>query len=404
MRTNVAIVGGGVAGLYAACFLAKAGVDFLLLERNEECGKKLLITGHGRCNITNLKEPSELKKGFHEAGNFVYPAISGFAPADIVRFIENELKVPLKTEENDRVFPVSDKASDVRDAFVRFLGREHILTGYLCSSITKENDTFRLVSEDGREVVSDKVVLACGGSSYPQTGSDGSGFDLARSLGHTIAETRGALAAVKTGDDLCGTLAGVTVENTVIRLYSGGRKTAETTGDLLFTHSGVSGPAVMEISREIPATAGPDTYFEICFARGLSDKDLVEKIDGHGDTKLVNVIAEYVPKSLAAAICGDGDLYCRDVRAETRKAVFRKLTAYRMDIEKAPDIRTSYCTRGGVILNELDRKTYASKKVYGIYVVGENTDVDGISGGYNLAFAASSAHLAAKDIIKGIRI
>lgn len=396
---DTAVIGGGAAGLFAACFLTKHGIDLVLLEKNHECGRKLLTTGHGRCNITNLKPPAELKKGYHEAGNFVYPAIRGFTPSDCVDFLNNDLKLRTKVEENDRVFPVSDKASDVRDAMVRYIGREHIVTGFDCVSVTRDNEGFTVTSSTGQEIKAKHLILACGGKSYPHTGSDGSGFSLASSLGHKIVPPRSALAPVRTSAELCSRLAGVTCVNARLSLWTGGKKTASYGGDLLFTHSGISGPAVMELSREIPPVITEDTYILADLAPSLDEKIFTSEVNGRPNTKLVNLVSEYVPRSVASALCGDDELYCRDCRSEVRKAVYRRLKELRFDIEEVPDINTAYCTRGGVFLNELDRDSYQSKVVPGLYVIGENTDVDGISGGYNLAFAAASAHLAVMDIV-----
>ena len=399
MTCDTAIIGGGAAGLFAACFLKKNGADFLLLEKNSECGKKLLVTGHGRCNITNLKTPQELKKGYHEAANFIYPAISGFAPSDCVEFINKELKIRTKTEENDRVFPVSDKASDVRDAMVRYVGADHIKTGFECVSIKPEDGVFTVSSKAGDTITCRHLILSCGGRSYPQTGSDGSGFDLAASLGHTIVSPRAALSPVKTSEEFCMPLAGVTAENTVLSLWYDGKKQAAYTGSVLFTHSGLSGPATLELSREIPAEITGETYILANFAAGLNEQEFASAVNSNPNTKIVNLVAEYVPKSLASAVCGDDDIYCKDVRSAYRKDIFRKLTEMRFDITEKPDIRTAYCTRGGVKLSELDRRSYESKIIPNLYIIGENTDVDGISGGYNLAFASSSAYFAVKSVL-----
>ncbi len=399
MIVDTAVIGGGASGLFAACFLQKHHVDFVLLEKNPECGQKLLTTGHGRCNITNLKPPAELKKGYHEAANFVYPAIKGFSPSDCVKFINDELKLKTKVEENDRVFPVSDKASDVRDAMVRYIGSGRIITGFDCVSVERNDEGFRIASAGGGSVTAKHLILACGGMSYPKTGSDGSGFALASSLGHKNNAPRSALAPVRTSEDFCKNLAGVSADNADLTLWTGGKKTASYRGNILFTHSGISGPAVMELSREIPPEITEETYFLANFVPSLDERTFASEVNSNPGTKLVNLVSSYVPKSLAFAVCEDGDLYCRDTRSEVRKAVYRRLTEMRFDIQEVPDIKTAYCTRGGVILNELDRNTYQSKIVPGLYIIGENTDVDGISGGYNLAFAAGSAYLAVMSIV-----
>ena len=398
MASGTAIIGGGASGLFASIFLKRAGEDLLILERNPECGRKILITGHGRCNITNLKEPSELKKGYNEASKFVYPAISKFSPADCMKLFQDELGVRLKVEENDRVFPVSDRASDIRDAMVRYVGEDNIRTGFKCVSIKRENGLFEITSENGDVVTCKNLILACGGQSYPGTGSDGSGFRLAAGLGHTINKPRASLSAIPATYESLNDLQGVTVEDVALSLYFDGKKQASAGGDLLFTHNGISGPSAMKISREIPAAITGEVYILADLAEGLTDGELVGRINANPRTKLCNLISDYVPRSLASGICGD-EIYCRDVRSEMRKDVLRKLRSFRFDIRKTPDISSAYCTRGGVILNELCRDSYESRLVPDLFVIGENTDVDGISGGYNLAFAAGSAFLAVKRIL-----
>ena len=393
------VIGGGAAGLFAGCFLKKAGAGFVILERNEECGKKLLITGHGRCNITNNKEPRILSSGYHEASRFVYPALRRFTPEDCMDFITGELGLKLKTEENDRVFPVSDKASDVRDRMVSYIGRDNILTGFCCASVTADENGFTVTSEDGRKVTAGNLILAAGGKSYPMTGSDGSGFALASSMGHTIVAPRPALAMIPSDDEIVTRLSGVTVRDVVLSLFVNGKKTASTSGDLLFTHKGLSGPAAMELAREIPHRIDGDVHICADFARDVTDQFLLTKMAEHSRSLFVNVTSDFVPRSLAEMICTDTTSKCSDVSASVRKDVLRKLREYRFEITKVPDMASAYCTRGGVDLSEIDRKTYGSRIVPNLYIVGENTDVDGISGGYNLAFAAGSSYLAVSSIV-----
>lgn len=397
--TKTVVIGGGASGLFAGCFLKKEGMDPVILERNDECGKKLLITGHGRCNITNNKDPQILAKGYHEASGFVYPALRRFTPADCMKFLEDELGLKLKTEENDRVFPVSDKASDVRDAMVRYIGTDNIITGFRCSSVTRDDNGFTVKSEDGRTVSSDHLILACGGMSYPGTGSDGSGFELASSLGHKVVPPRPALAMIPADSSVVSDLSGVTVKGTVLSLFVNGRKTASSAGDLLFAHRGLSGPAAMELAREIPFRAEGDVYISVDLAPDVTDQVLLSMMASHPRSLFVNVIAEYVPRSIADKICTGNDTRCSDVTAACRKETLRCLREFRINVTQAPDIISAYCTRGGVDLKEIDRKTYGSKIVKELYIVGENCDVDGISGGYNLAFAASSSFLAVSSIV-----
>ncbi|MBR2294418.1 MAG: aminoacetone oxidase family FAD-binding enzyme [Clostridiales bacterium] len=406
---SVGIIGGGAAGLFAGCFLKREGVDPVILEKGERPGRKLLLTGHGRCNITNRKPPVELKKGYREAGNFIYRAIKSFTPDDAVKFITEELKVPLKEEDNNRMFPESDSAVTIVDALTDYIGKENIVTGFDCAEILRGNDGFTVVSRDGRERFFDTLILATGGKSYPATGSDGSGYKLAEGLGHTITPLYPALCSVDVSDkdrEFTSSVSGVSV-SAGASLYCNSKKKAGTTGDVLFTHRGVSGPAIMEISREIPRdVVSEDGWIEIDFTPGRTDeeldRELLEEMKKRSNAKLTTIGADHVPASVAEALgvrAGVTELYSKDCDKASRKVYLRELKHLELKIERPPVYETSYVTRGGVSLSEIDRDSMASQKVSGLYMIGEINDVDGMSGGYNLQACMSEAFIAVRDII-----
>lgn len=411
-KISVGILGGGAAGLYAACcfvkFLGGRDIEITIIERNSIPGKKLILTGHGRCNITNRKDPSDLKKGYHEAENFIYPALREFGPEDTIRFFEDDLGLKVKEEDNNRIFPVCDSAVTVRDTILSYLsGTVKILTGTRVSGI-KTGDVFTVSTTNG-ELIFDLLILSCGGSSFPKTGSAGDSYKLAEDLGHTVIPARGALAPVTVDNEsrrFTSGLSGVSV-NSKVSLFVDGKMVRSHTGELLFADFGLTGPAIMEISREIPGIIKANAFLELDLIPDINDEQLDQElqklIGAHPDTKIVNLIAKYIPSSVAGEICKRvdvHDLYAQGFTKENRKKLCRELKHLNITIAEPSSFDKAYVTRGGVSLKEVDRKTMESKKVKGLYILGEALDVDGISGGYNLQACMSEAYLAAKSILK----
>lgn len=410
MSIRIGIIGGGAAGLLAACQFKRLAhgkdIDVTLIEKNGTPGVKLTLTGHGRCNITNMKDISGLRNGYHEAGNFLYPALRQFGPADTMRFVESELGLPLKEEDNNRIFPVCDSAAAVRDAILSYISDStRILANTTVSSITASSG-LEVTTDHGRYDF-DCIILSCGGSSFAKTGSTGDSYTLAKSLGHTIEEVKAALAPVRADSSsagMCRSLSGVSV-SAGVSVWHKDRKIASCDGEVLFAEFGLTGPAVMEISREIPADIR-DTCMELDLVPSVSDEEfdrqLQTLIDEHADTKMANLLSRYVPASVAGEITsrtGTEDMYAQGFTKENRKKVCREMKHLKVGIGAAPDIDKAYVTRGGVSLREIDRRTMGSKIVPGLYIIGEALDVDGISGGYNLQACMSEAYLAAKSIL-----
>ena len=411
-KMKAGIIGGGAAGLFAACHLKRLlgdkELDVTLIEKNPVPGKKLTLTGHGRCNITNRKDPSVLKNCYHEAGNFIYPALKEFGPEDTIRFFENDLGLKTKEEDNNRIFPVCDSAVTVRDTLVSYISdRVKIISGANVLDI-KKGDVFEVNTSKGRFEF-DIVILSSGGSSFPKTGSVGDSYKFLESFGHTIISPRGALAPVKAGKDsaeLTKALSGVSLEAKV-SLYLSDKLSASTKGEILFADFGLTGPAVMEIAREIPADVeGSNACLELDLISSMSDeefdRELIGLIGDHPDTKITNLIARYIPASVAGEIsarAGFADIYAQGFPKESRRRLLREIKHLKIDIAEAPSMDKAYVTRGGVSLKEVDRKTMQSKLVPGLYIIGEALDVDGISGGFNLQACMSEAYLAAKSIL-----
>jgi predicted Rossmann fold flavoprotein len=326
-------------------------------------------------------------------------------------FVQNELGLKLKEEENNRIFPVCDSAVRVRDQVLSYIADStSVIKDTKVLDIRRGGD-FEVITDNGTYNF-DCIVLSCGGSSFTRTGSSGDSYKFARKLGHTVVPVRGALAPVKADSDsapLCKSLAGVSV-NARVSVYAEDKKTASFEGELLFADFGLTGPAVMEISREVPADVkGTRAYLELDLVPSMNEEafesGFMKLIDEHADTKITTLLSKYVPASVAGEIasrCGISDVYAQGFTKENRKKVCRLMKHLKIGIGSAPSIEAAYVTRGGVSLKEVDRKTMGSKVVPGLYVTGEALDIDGISGGYNLQACMSEAYLAAKDILSKV--
>ena len=411
-KIRVGIAGGGAAGLYSACQLKRMSggrdIEITLLEKTSIPGKKLILTGHGRCNITNRKDASELKKGYHEADNFIYPALKEFGPDETIKFFENDLRLKTKEEDNNRIFPVCDSAITVRDTILSYIADSvKTVTDAKITGISGE-DSFEVITSKGKFNF-DCLILSCGGSSFQKTGSAGDSYRLAESLGHTIVPVRPALVPVNADKEsvkFTSNLSGVSAAAKV-SLYCAGKSIASYTGEILFADFGLTGPAIMELSREIPCDiTGMDAYLELDLVPDMNDEQFDQEfqklIREHSDTKITTLLAKFVPQSVAGEIAAKSDvagLYAQGFTKENRKSLIKNTKHLKIKLAGVPVMDRAYVTRGGVSLKEVDRKTMQSKKVPGLYIIGEALDIDGISGGYNLQACMSEAYLASKSIL-----
>ena len=409
---KVGIIGGGAAGLFVACQLKRLSggkdIDITVIEKNPVPGKKLTLTGHGRCNITNRKDPSELKKGYHEAENFIYPALKEFSPEDTIKFLEEELGLKTKEEDNNRIFPVCDSAVKVRDTILSYLKDTVKIVCDANVLDIKKSSGFEVITSKGSYNF-DVLVLSCGGSSFIKTGSSGDSYRFAGKLGHDIVPLRAALAPVRAAGDslkLTSSLSGVSV-NAKAALFTDDRKTAFSEGEILFAEFGLTGPAVMALSREIPSDiSSGNTFIELDLIPSVSDeqfdRELQVLIREHADTKITTLLSRYVPASVSlniASAINVADLYAQGFTKDNRTKLCHEIKHLKIILNKEQDFDRAYVTRGGVNLKEIDRKTMQSRLVQGLYITGEALDIDGISGGYNLQACMSEAYLAAKDIL-----
>ena len=402
---RIIVVGGGPAGLTAAIFAAERGNEVTVLEKMPRPARKLMITGKGRCNLTNNTDLDGLISSVTKNGRFLYSAFSSFAAEDTVKFFENA-GVPLKTERGNRVFPVSDKAVDVVDALVNTAKKAGVKI--LCETvieISTENGAVNSVkTESGRTYPADSVVIAAGGSSYPLTGSDGSGFRLASSLGHTVTDIMPSLVPVVTADEWCARLQGLALKNISLKVYEPGKTKPIYTdfGELMFTHFGMSGPTVLSASAHMRKNNGKKYILEIDMKPALDenvlDRRIVRDLAENSNKDIVNALGLLLPKRMipvAVSMAGiPFSVKANSVTREQRESLVKTLKHMRAVSAGLRPVEEAIVTSGGVKTGEINPSTMESKLVQGLFFAGEVIDVDAYTGGFNLQIAFSTGHLA----------
>ena len=403
---NIAVIGGGPAGMLAAACAAQSGHRTVLFERNEKLGKKLYLTGKGRCNVTNVAEGERFFENVVHNPKFLYSALQGFSPAELMDILERE-RVPLKVERGGRVFPCSDKSSDIINALGRHMNKSGVevrLNQKVLELKKSAEGGFELSTESGAHTF-DAVVLATGGLSYPTTGSDGIGLRIAASLGHTIQEPRAALIPLETVEDWPKELTGLSLKNVSLSVLHKGHVIFDELGEMLFTHFGVSGPLVLSASSMI-ADAPEDARLSIDMKPGLTleqlDKRLVRDIDAEPNRHLVNAMKELLPSRMIPAALAlakiEPNKPVNQITREERQRLAQCLKSIPLTVKRALPIEEAIITRGGVIVKQIDPSTMESKLVPGLYFAGEIIDVDALTGGFNLQIAYSTGALAGRSI------
>lgn len=403
---KTAVVGAGPAGLIAAA-TAAAGSDVTLFERNEKPGKKLYITGKGRCNVTNLCSPREFLEKVVRNPKFLYSAIYTFTPEDTVNLIETN-GVKTKTERGNRVFPASDKASDVTKALVSNAMKAGVRFVYEnVVSLSRKDGLFRLITS-GAEYFFDKVILACGGVSYPSTGSNGDGFKLAESMGHTVTKLYPALVPVNFCEDV-KSLQGLSLKNVKVTV-SDGRKSESLFGEMLFTSRGASGPVVLSLSSLINRLDVKHVTFSIDLKPALDydklDKRVVSDFSKFKNKQFKNSLDEMLPKSLIPYIIDvsgiNPDKPVNSVTKQEREILVNLLKNLSFTVDSLGSIAEGIVTSGGVSVDEVNPKTMESKLVKGLYFAGEMLDVDALTGGFNIQIALSTGFAAGTSASKSL--
>jgi len=402
MKTDVVVVGGGPAGMMAAIAAAEYGSDVCLLEPNSRLGKKLNITGKGRCNVTNNCDIEELLRNTPRNGRFLYSAFSHYDPADVMAFFETQ-GVPLKTERGSRVFPVSDRSFDISGAlekYMRLIGVKWV-QDKAQTLLIRDGSLWGVIGER-EDYEAEKVIVATGGVSYPLTGSTGDGYRLAKAAGHTVVAPRASLVPLCAAGDLCGKLQGLSLRNVSLRVYENGKKILEDFGEMLFTHFGVSGPLILSASAHMRRFGQAEYRLEIDLKPALDeqtlDKRLVSDFARHSNSDFINAFDELLPKKLIepfVVLTGvDPRQKVHDVTKEQRRRVLQLMKALPVTITGTRPVEEAIVTSGGVSVKEVNPSTMESKLLPGLYFAGEVLDVDAYTGGFNLQIAWSTGHLA----------
>lgn len=404
---NVLVIGGGAAGLLAGIAAAQSGAKTVILEKMRRPGKKILITGKGRCNITNNCDLQEIIKNIPGNGRFLNSALRRFTNQDIVQLLEDN-GLPTKVERGGRVFPVSDKAADVVDTLVKIYKNYggKLLTDCKVKSIMAEFGKITgAVTADGQKFAADAVILAAGGSSYPGTGSDGSGVKLAKALGHTIVSLAPSLVPIESDSPYIGGLQGLSLRNIEGTVYADGKKIGSEFGEMLFTHFGVSGPIILSLSKcvaEAFAKGAQDVELAIDLKPAL-DKDkldarLQRDFTQYSRKQMPNGMKDLLPQRLIAPVLDqafiDEEKFVNQLSRAERRRLADVLKAFTVPITGTRPIAEAIVTAGGVSLKEIDPKTMESKLIKGLFFAGEVMDIDGYTGGYNLQAAFSTGYAA----------
>ena len=402
-RPEILVAGGGAAGMMAALFAARAGASVTLLERNEKLGKKIYITGKGRCNLTNDCSLEEFLRQVPRNPRFLYGALNRFGPQDMMALME-EAGCPVEVQRGQRVFPRSEKASDVIRALARLMEQAGVrvrLHSRIQSLIVQEGRAAGVVLENGERLEADAVILALGGQSYPMTGSTGDGYTLAREAGHHVLPPEAVLSALETVENWPRALQGLALKNVRLTLRSG-RKTLYTElGEMLFTHFGISGPLVLEMSCHLPAELA-QAQVTLDLKPGLTPEQLDLRLQrdfaAQPRKQLQNVLPGLLPLRLSALfpdLAGvSGERICGQITRGEREQLGAALKALPITLRARRPLAEAIVTRGGVDVKEIQPATMESKLLPGLYFAGEMIDVDAHTGGFNLQIAFSTGALA----------
>ena len=403
---DVIVVGGGAAGLMAAGAAASRGLSVGLFDKNQQLGRKVRITGKGRCNVTNNCSVEEVVASCPRGGKFLYGALSAFSPQDTMAFFEGQ-GVPLKTERGRRVFPVSDNAHQIADALARWAGKAQVIRQAVTEVLTEGGRAVGVKTAQGA-YHAQGVILCCGGASYPGTGSNGDGYKLAAALGHTIVKPTPSLVPLVERGDWCSQLMGLSLRNCGVKVTQQGKKKPvyEDFGELLFTHFGLSGPTILSASAHLhPMEPGKYTV-HIDLKPALSpqqlDQRLLRDLEGHKNKFFANSLEELLPQKLIPVVVErsgiPGETRCNSVTKEQRRALLELLKGFSLEVEGFRPIAEAIVTSGGVSLKEIDPRTMESKRVPGLYFAGELMDADAYTGGYNLQIAFATGRLAGNSV------
>ena len=403
MTHDLIVVGGGPAGMFAAITAARNGAKVLLLEKNDRLGKKLLITGKGRCNVTNDCPAEEVLRNTPRNGRFLYSAMTAFPPESTKQFFENQ-GCPLKTERGNRVFPQSDRSASILDSLKKALTDQGVTvkTGRVRQILTLEGAVSG-VRTDGDEYTAPSVILATGGASYPATGSTGDGYAMAQRLGHRVIPAQGSLVPLETAGEDCRRMQGLSLRNVGVRLLDArGKVLYRDFGELLFTHFGVSGPTVLSASCHLKGE-GCCLVIDLkpALEEGKLDARILRDLELYQNRTMENALTDLLPRSMIPVVLDrleiDPAMQANSLTKEKRRALVGLLKAFRVEITGKRPVAEAIITSGGVKVSEIDPKTMESKLVPGLFFAGELIDCDAYTGGFNLQIAWATAFAAGRS-------
>ncbi len=408
--SQVIIIGGGAAGMMAAIAAARTGHKVRIYEKNEKLGKKIYITGKGRCNVTNACDTEELFGSVVHNDKFLYSSFYGFTNTDVMDLVE-QYGCPLKTERGNRVFPVSDKSSDVIRALtvaLRDLGVETELHEEVSDVLTENGQVTGVrLKRTRKEIAADAVIVTTGGLSYPSTGSTGDGYRFAKELGHTITELSPALVPFEAKENVCKELQGLSLRNIRVEIRQGKKVLYEEFGEMLFTHFGVSGPVLLSASSYVAAKIKKEPLtLSIDLKPALSEEQLDARIlrdfEEAKNKQYKNSLNQLLPAKLVPVIIERSGISpekkVNEITREERHKLVQTVKDFCITLTGLRDYKEAIITQGGVSVREVNPSTMESKKVKGLYFAGEVLDLDAVTGGFNLQIAWSTGYLAGSSI------
>lgn len=411
---RIIVIGAGAAGLLAGIAAAEQGVEVVLLEKMPSPGRKMLITGKGRCNITNVCDTKEMIRNIPGNGKFLYSALNKFSNKDIVYLLETN-GVPTKTERGGRIFPVSDRAQEVVDALSRVFRKANgrLISNSRVASVKKNAaGDFLIKTTEGNSFSAGKVILATGGSSYPGTGSTGDGYRLAAALGHSISPLLPALVPMLSDSPYIKALLGLSLRNVEVTLSGNDKLLGREFGEMLFTHVGLSGPIILTLgkaaAREL--AAGTEVILSIDLKPALSEEVLDQRLQRdftkYAKKQLINAMVDLLPQRLIEVVLDaaylNGTAPVNQLTREERHRLLLTLKGLTFAVTGTGSLAEAIVTAGGVAVKEVDPRTMESKIVPGLYLAGEVLDIDGYTGGYNLQAAYSTGYVAGSSAAEGL--
>ena len=406
LSADAVVIGGGAAGMMCSAVAAERGLDVILLEPNKILGRKLRITGKGRCNVTNNCDIREFLNNIPGDGRFLYSALNRLSPRDTMELFES-LGLHLKTERGNRVFPVSDNANDVAGTLQRYMNRAGVRIVHTSAKhIITEADTVTGVETCDGVIECRAAVICTGGLSYPLTGSRGAGYKMAQELGHTVTPTRPSLVPLESDDDYCAEMQGFSLKNVTLSAYEDDKLIYKELGEMLFTHFGVSGPLVLSASSHMRRFGEAKYELRIDLKPGLDEKKLDARLlrdfEKYANRDFANSLGDLAGKAMIPVLVRlsgiPAETKVNSITREQRHELLRLLKSFPVSIIGPRPIDEAIVTSGGVSTKEINPRTMQSKLVGGLYFAGEVMDLDAYTGGFNLQIAWSTAYVAANSI------